>query len=132
MLTGGIWAMEYSPIFGNNYSRRFQDTDLFEKIFSRILSEVAANGFGFLDTENRFIDDTHIKASANSHKYHNEVIRKEARSYEKELPEEIKRERQEHKKKPLKEKKEPKIGNKMVRGHDIANRFVYRLTNQFI
>lgn len=35
--------------FGKNYSRRFKDTDLFEKIFSKILSEVAANGF--LDTE---------------------------------------------------------------------------------
>ena len=56
--------------FGKNYSRRFKDTDLFEKIFSKILSEVAANGF--LDTESLFIDGTHIKASANSHKYHNE------------------------------------------------------------
>lgn len=94
--------------FGKNYSRRFKDTDLFEKIFSKILSEVAANGF--LDTESLFIDGTHIKASANSHKYQNEVIRKEARSYEKELQEEIKRDRQEHGKKPLKEKeKEPEM-----------------------
>lgn len=89
--------------FGKNYSRRFKDTDLFEKIFAKILSEVAANAF--LDTESLFLDGTHIKASANSHKYRNEVIRKEARSYEKELQEEIERDRQEHGKKPLKEKK---------------------------
>ena len=94
--------------FGKNYSRRFKDTDLFEKIFSRILSEAASNGF--LDTESLFIDGTHIKASANSHKYRNEVIQKEARSYEKELQEEIERDRQEHGKKPLKEKeKEPEM-----------------------
>ena len=81
---------------------------MFEKIFSRIRSEAAANGF--LDTESLFIDGTHIKASANSHKYRNEVIQKEARSYEKELQEEIERDRQEHGKKPLKEKeKEPEM-----------------------
>lgn len=62
---------------------------MFEKIFAKILSEVATNGF--LDTESLFIDGTHIKASANSHKYRNEVIHKEARSYEKELQEEIER-----------------------------------------
>ena len=92
--------------FGKNYFRHFKDTDLFEKIFTKILSEAAA--LGFLDTESLFIDGTHIKANANPHKYRNEVIRKEARSYEKELQEEIKMNRQEHGKNPLKEKeKEP-------------------------
>lgn len=87
--------------FGKNYTRRFQDTDLFEKIFARILSEAAANGF--LDTESLFIDGTHIKASANAHKYRNETIKKEARVYEKELLEEIGKDRTAHGKKPLKE-----------------------------
>ena len=90
--------------FGKNYSRRFKDTDLFEKIFSKILSEAAANGF--LDTESLFIDGTHIKSSANPHKHRNEEVQKEARSYEKELQEEIERDRKEHGKKPLKEKEE--------------------------
>ena len=40
---------------------------------------------GFLDTESLFIDGTHIKASANPHKYQNETMEKEARCYEKEL-----------------------------------------------
>ena len=31
--------------FGKNYTRRFKDTDLFQKIFSRILMEVDACGF---------------------------------------------------------------------------------------
>ena len=90
--------------FGKNYTRRFKDTDLFEKIFARILAEVAANGF--LDTESIFIDGTHIKASANAHKYHNETMQKEARCYEKELQEEIEKDRLAHGKKPLKEKEQ--------------------------
>ena len=60
--------------FGKNYTRRFQDTDLFQKIFSRILMEVDA--WEGLDTESLFIDGTHIKASANPHKYQNETIKK--------------------------------------------------------
>lgn len=92
--------------FGKNYTRRFQDTDLFEKIFARILSEAVANGF--VDTESLFIDGTHIKASANAHKYRNEKIKKEARVYEEELQEEIEKDRAAHGKKPLKEsRKEP-------------------------
>ncbi len=83
--------------FGKNYTRRFKDTDLFQKIFSRILMEVDACGFG-----------THIKASANPHKYQNETMEKEARCYEKELQEEIEKDRLEHGKKPLKEKESTK------------------------
>ena len=99
--------------FGKNYTRRFKDTDLFQKIFSRILMEVDA--CGFLDTESLFIDGTHIKASANPHKYQNETMEKEARCYEKELQEEIEKDRLEHGKKPLKEKEStPETINKKV------------------
>ena len=88
--------------FGKNYSRRFKDTDLFEKIFSRILAEV--DKYGFIDDENIFIDGTHIKANANNHKYKNEVIQQSTRIYEKALQEEITRDRELHGKGPLKEK----------------------------
>ena len=103
--------------FGKNYTRRFKDTDLFQKIFSRILMEVDA--CGFLDTESLFIDGTHIKASANPHKYQNETMKKEARCYEKELLEEIEKDRLEHGKKPLKEKEStPQTINKKVSATD--------------
>lgn len=59
---------------------------------------------GFIDDENIFIDGTHIKASANTHKYKNEVITESARYYEKSLQEEITKDRESHGKKPLKEK----------------------------
>ena len=94
--------------FGKNYSRRFKDTDLFEKIFAKVLSEV--DSYGFIDDENIFIDGSHIKANANNHKYTDKVIEESARYYEKELQEEIESDRAAHGKKPLKEesKAEPK------------------------
>ena len=87
--------------FSKNYSRRFKDTDLFEKIFAKILNEV--NKYGFIDDENIFIDGTHIKANANTHKYRNEVIEASAKVYEDALIEEINKDRALHNKKPLKE-----------------------------
>jgi transposase len=87
--------------FGKNYTRRFAGSDVFEKIFERILME--AVGAGFVDASAVFIDATHIKASANNKKYSNEVVKKEAKHYQKELEEEINLDRAEHGKKPLRE-----------------------------
>lgn len=95
-------AIPHFSTFGKNYSRRFEGTGLFEKIFAHVLAEV--NACGFLDMEGVFIDGTHIKANANSHQYEEQTFRKEARHYEKELQEEIARDRAEHGKRPLKEK----------------------------
>ena len=88
--------------FGKNYSRRFAGTDVFEKIFERILGEAVEAGF--VDASAAFIDATHIKANANNHKYTNELVKKEARHYQKELLEEIERARKAHDKRPLKDK----------------------------
>ena len=99
--------------FGKNYVRRFKDTDLFEQIFSRILDEAYRNGF--VKDEQVFIDGTHIKASANNHKYENREVRKAARKYQKELEEEIEADRAAHGKKPLKSKEEePELVNQKV------------------
>ncbi|NNV03006.1 transposase, partial [Brevibacillus sp. MCWH] len=53
--------------FGKNYVRRFQGTDLFQKIFTRILEEACHHGF--VDPSVLYIDSTHVKASANKNKY---------------------------------------------------------------
>lgn len=90
--------------FGKNYTRRFKESDLFEQIFERILEEAYQSGF--IDDEKLFIDGSHIKANANTHKYRDEVITKTAKVYEQELQEEIERDRARHSKKPLKEKDE--------------------------
>ena len=99
--------------FSKNYSKRFKDTDLFEKIFAKILNEV--NKYGFIDDENIFIDGTHIKANANTHKYRNEVIEASAKVYEDALIEEINKDRALHNKKPLKEPENQNELKKMLK-----------------
>lgn len=98
----GYDMMERIPhftTFGKNYVRRFAGSDIFEQIFERILSEAVESGF--VDAKAIFMDATHIKANANNHKYRNEMVKKEAKHYHKELMEEINRDREAHDKKPF-------------------------------
>ena len=88
--------------FGKNYHRRFGGTDVFEKIFAHILEQCANKGF--VKEGVVFVDATHVKASANKHKKIKVEVLRESREYEKELREEINRDRQSHGKKPLKDK----------------------------
>lgn len=85
--------------FGKNYVRRFQDTDLFETIFYRILKE--AVDLGFVDPAAVFIDSTHIKANANKRKFIKKKVRTETRLYQEQLHEELNEDRVKHGKKPL-------------------------------
>ena len=89
--------------FGKNYSRRFKDTDLFERIFQHILSECFRAGL--VDSKVVFVDSTHVKARANSKKFHDEAATEQTQWYAKELMEEIQKDRDAHGKKPLKEQK---------------------------
>ena len=85
--------------FGKNYSRRFEGTDIFEKIFARILLEAVK--LKYVDPKAVFIDSTHIKASANRNKKMKVQVQEEARHYQKELMEEINKDREVHGKKPF-------------------------------
>ena len=72
-----IWLPYRSPhfsTFGKNYVRRFQDTDIFEQIFYRILKEIMHQGL--LHADHLFIDSTHVKASANKRKYDKKLYEK--------------------------------------------------------
>ncbi len=91
--------------FSKNYERRFAGSNLFEQIFARVLGEIIKHGY--LDAESVFIDGTHIKASANNHKYSKAQIEQQARYYEEELIKEIEADRKAHGKKPLKEATKP-------------------------
>ena len=71
--------------FGKNYTRRFKDTDLFEKIFSKILDECLKHKF--VNPTEVFVDATHVKACANGKKYTTQVVHEEALFYEKLLKE---------------------------------------------
>ena len=88
--------------FGKNYTRRFKDTDLFEQIFSRILEECYR--YGFVDPSEVFVDATHVKACANTHKKEHRIARQEALFYEEQLKKEIEEDRAAHGKRPLKNK----------------------------
>ena len=96
--------------FGNNYSRRFKDTRLFEQIFEHILSECYK--YKLVDPTEVFVDATHVKARANNKKMRKRIAQQEAKFYEEQLKEEINSDREAHGKKPLKEKKDddPKNG----------------------
>ena len=88
--------------FGKNYTRRFKDTDLFEQIFSKILEDCMK--YKLVNTEQIFVDATHIKACANSKKMRKRVAHEQALWYEEELNKEIEKDRLAHGKKPLKKK----------------------------
>ena len=90
--------------FGKNYIRRFKDTELFEKIFEKILSECMEDGL--VDVHVVFVDSTHVKARANSKKYEDTVVEEQALWYAEELKEEIDRDREAHGKPPLKDEPE--------------------------
>jgi len=93
-------AIPHFSTFGKNYTRRFKDTDVFERIFTRILQEAVR--CGFVDASAVFIDGTHIKASANKKKANNEIVEKQAKQYQQQLDEEISKDREVHGKRPLK------------------------------
>ncbi len=88
--------------FGKNYTRRFKDTDLFEQIFSHILMECYK--FKLVDPREVFVDATHVKAHANNKKIQKRIAKEEALFYEKILRKEINEDRENHGKRPLKDK----------------------------
>lgn len=81
-----------------NFNHRFQESTI-EKIFTWILYEVEKKGY--LSPEVVFIDATHIKANANLKKHIKKVIPEAAKNYEKQLYDEINKDREEHGKKPF-------------------------------
>ena len=80
--------------FGKNYTRRFKDTDLFEQIFSKILEDCMK--YKLVNTEQIFVDATHVKACANSKKMRKRVAHERALWYEEELNKEIEKDRLAH------------------------------------
>ena len=89
--------------FGKNYKRRFEGTDLFEQIFTQILLQCMKRGL--VDTSTFYVDATHVKAAANSKKAKKILVaKKTAKFYDEQLREEIDKDREDHGKKPLKDK----------------------------
>lgn len=88
-----------------NFKHRYTEQTI-EEIFYWILDEI--NHAGYLSPEAVFVDGTHIKANANLKKTVKKAVPKAARTYEKQLMEEINEDRESHDKKPFDETKPPK------------------------
>ncbi|MDS0528599.1 IS1182 family transposase, partial [Clostridium sp. SHJSY1] len=93
-------SVPHFSTFSKNYERRFKNTDLFSKIFIKIL-EIAEQE-GFIAPEQIYIDSTHIKASANKKKFIKVDVEVEAKKYKDLLDKEIEEDREKHNKKPPK------------------------------
>ena len=65
---------------------------------------VAYRWFLGLDLYSKVVDATHVKARANAKKHQKQIAKQESLFYEEQLKEEINRDREEHGKKPLKDK----------------------------
>lgn len=92
-------SVPHFSTFGKNYLRRFEGTDIFERIFSRILDE--AISCKLVDTNVIYIDGTHIKANANTKKNMKVEVEKEAKHYGKQLLKEVNELREADGKKPF-------------------------------
>lgn len=86
--------------YGKNYSRRFAETELITRIFEHVLHLCLTAGL--VDTDEIFIDGTHIKAAANNHKYRLQEVKAQSKWMSKQLDKEIAQDRITHGKKPIK------------------------------
>ena len=98
--------------YGKNYSRRFQDKELISEIFSQVLNH--ALYAGLIDPSELFVDGTHIKAAANSHKYRKEMVDQQAKFMSEQLAVEIDLDRKKHENKSLKPAKESEAKEKKI------------------
>ncbi len=91
-----------------NRRRRFNDTDVAQAIFDRIVEQAIAAGL--VDGTVLYTDSTHLKASANKGKYDLAMVEKSRADYWADLDAAIAAERAAHGQKPLKEKeRQPQV-----------------------
>ncbi len=83
-MTGNV--PNYST-FSQNYRRRYADSNVFEKIFTTIVTNLFE--MGLVDSSVIFVDGTHIKANANKHKLIKKQVKVVSDKYQKELAKEI-------------------------------------------
>ena len=114
-----LYPVPHFSTFGKNYSRRFKDTDLFEQIFSKILEECMK--YKLINSDEIFVDATHVKACANSKKMRKRVAHEQALWYEDELQKEINEDRQAHGEKTLKDKNKKNPPTPPTSGNDQHN-----------
>ncbi|WP_224164692.1 IS1182 family transposase [Vibrio penaeicida] len=115
----------HASTLSQNRIRRFNGTDIFERIFINIVEQAMAKGL--VAGQQLFTDSTHLKANANKNKHTNEVREVRASAYLDMLDEDVALDREKEGKKPLKAREsEPKIKNTKVSTTDPESGFMTR------
>ena len=88
--------------FSQNRRRRFTESTVYEEIFDEIVLQAMRKKW--INGRVLYTDSTHLKASANKHKFKKKHVETSTRNYLAELEAAIETDRKEHGKKPLKAK----------------------------
>lgn len=88
--------------FSQNRRRRFDGTDIAQRIFDHIVEQAIARGL--VGGEVLYTDSTHLKANANKGRYDKELVAKSRAAYWDDLDAAVTADRAAHGKKPLKPK----------------------------
>lgn len=83
-----------------NRRRRFNGTDIFQKVFDEIVMQSISHGL--VGGKILYTDSTHLKANANKKKFIEREVQKSVKDYVEELNKAIDEDREKHGKKPLK------------------------------
>jgi IS5 family transposase len=90
--------------FSQNRRRRFLDSTIYQEIFDEIVLQAMRKRL--LNGKVLYTDSTHLKASANKHKFKKKQIVRATREYMDDLEKAISKDRKDHGKKPLKPKEQ--------------------------
>jgi transposase len=90
--------------FSQNRRRRFTESTIYQEIFDEIVLQAMRKKL--ISGRILYTDSTHLKASANKHKYKKKQVEASTRTYLDELNEAVNADRKAHDKKPLKPKAE--------------------------
>ncbi len=115
----------HASTLSQNRIRRFNGTDVFERIFINIVEQAMAKGL--VAGQELFTDSTHLKANANKNKHTNEVRNVRVSAYLDMLDEDVAVDREKEGKKQLKARaSEPKTKNTKVSTTDPESGFMTR------
>ena len=82
-----------------NRRTRFKDTDIFQEVFDEIVLQ--AMNHRMVSGRVLFTDSTHLKANANKKKFSKQEVEVETVDYLEDLEEAVRKDREDHEKKPL-------------------------------
>lgn len=108
-----------------NRRRRFLDSTIYQDIFDEIVLQ--AINSKLVDGKTIYTDSTHLKASANKHKFEKKAVRRSTCTYFDDLNKDINKDREDHGKKPLKAKtKEPIVKETKISTTDPDSGYMVR------